>query len=330
LDKKDATLFGDVPAHSVPVAELHKSAGQLLDNVAQVVLGKRDVARLCLVALLAGEHVLLEDVPGVGKTLMGKALAKSVDGSFCRVQFTPDLLPSDIVGSSIFNAKHSEFVFNEGPIFSNFVLADEINRAPPRTQSALLEAMSDAQVSVDGQTHPLAKPFMVIATQNPFEFEGTYVLPESQLDRFLVRISMGYPSREFETEIFNNHRNGEPVDVLESVCDWRRVLEIQSAVREVSVDDSIAQYMLDVVHATRDSTDLSFGVSTRGALSWYRAVQSLAFIDRRDYAIPDDAKGLAISVLSHRVQQRGGIQGGQREDVEAIIREIVGRIALPG
>jgi MoxR-like ATPase len=328
LDKKDSTLFGDVPATNVPIAELHKSSQLLLDNVAQVVLGKQDVAKLCLVALFAGEHVLLEDVPGVGKTLMGKALSRSVDGNFCRIQFTPDLLPSDIVGSSVFDTKNSEFVFNRGPIFSNFVLADEINRAPPRTQSALLEAMSDCQVSVDGQTHPLAQPFMVIATQNPFEFEGTYVLPESQLDRFLLRISMGYPDREFEAEIFKNHRQGEPIEALEAVCDWRRVLDIQLAVREVVVDDSIADYMLDVIHATRDSADLSFGVSTRGALSWYRAVQSLAFIDSRTFAIPDDAKDLAVSVLSHRVQQRGGVQGGRRDDVEAIIREIVGRIPL--
>ena len=330
MDKKDTALFGDVPPTNVPTAELHKSSKQLLENVAQVVLGKQDVAKLCLVALFAGEHVLLEDVPGVGKTLMGKALSRSVDGSFCRIQFTPDLLPSDIVGSSVFDTKHSEFVFNRGPIFSNFVLADEINRAPPRTQSALLEAMSDCQVSVDGQTHPLARPFMVIATQNPFEFEGTYVLPESQLDRFLLRISMGYPDRKFEADIFKNHRQGEPIEALEAVCDWRRVLDIQSAVREVVVDDSIAEYMLDVVHATRESADLGFGVSTRGALSWYRAVQSLAFIDTRSFAIPDDAKDLAISVLSHRVQQRGGVQGGRRDDVEAIIREIIGRIPLPG
>ena len=330
MDKKDTALFGDVPPTNVPTAELHKSSKQLLENVAQVVLGKQDVAKLCLVALFAGEHVLLEDVPGVGKTLMGKALSRSVDGSFFRIQFTPDLLPSDIVGSSVFDTKHSEFVFNRGPIFSNFVLADEINRAPPRTQSALLEAMSDCQVSVDGQTHPLARPFMVIATQNPFEFEGTYVLPESQLDRFLLRISMGYPDRKFEADIFKNHRQGEPIEALEAVCDWRRVLDIQSAVREVVVDDSIAEYMLDVVHATRESADLGFGVSTRGALSWYRAVQSLAFIDTRSFAIPDDAKDLAISVLSHRVQQRGGVQGGRRDDVEAIIREIIGRIPLPG
>ncbi|MEL7497513.1 MAG: MoxR family ATPase [Planctomycetota bacterium] len=308
---------------------MQSSAQQLLDNVASVVLGKRDVATQCLIALLAGEHVLLEDVPGVGKTLMGKALAKSVNGMFRRIQFTPDLLPSDIVGSSIFNTQRSEFVFNEGPIFSNFVLADEINRAPPRTQSALLEAMSDSQVSIDGQTYPLAQPFMVIATQNPFEFEGTYVLPESQLDRFLLRISMGYPNREFETEIFKNHRSGEPVDQLESVCHWSRVIEMQSAVRAVEVDDSISDYMLDIVHATRDSPELAVGVSTRAALSWYRAVQAAAFIDNRHYAIPDDAKNLAVSVLSHRVQMHGGVHGSQRTDVEAIIREITGGVEMP-
>ena len=260
---------------------------------------------------------------------MGKALSRSVKGSFCRVQFTPDLLPSDIVGSSIYNSQQSEFIFNEGPIFSNFVLADEINRAPPRTQSALLEAMSDAQVSVDGTTHQLAKPFMVIATQNPFEFEGTYVLPESQLDRFLIRISMGYPDREFEAEIFKGHRGGEPVEELEAVCDWQRVLEMQNAVRDVVVEESITQYMLDIVHATRDSPELAVGVSTRGALAWYRAVQSLAFIDGRSFAIPDDAKELAVVVLGHRVQMRGGMQGGQREELEAVITEIVSNIELP-
>lgn len=322
-------MFADLPQRTVTATELQDSARALLENVSKVVLGKRKIAQYCLIALLSDEHVLLEDVPGVGKTLMGKALSRSVDGLFCRVQFTPDLLPSDIVGSSIFNSQHSEFVFNQGPIFSNFVLADEINRAPPRTQSALLEAMSEAQVSVDGVTHKLAKPFMVIATQNPFEFEGTYALPESQLDRFLIRVSMGYPDREYESAIFNNHRRGEPVDELESVCDWRRVLELQAAVRDVVVDDSIASYMLDIAHETRDSPELSVGVSTRGALSWYRAVQAQAFVDGRAFAIPDDAKSLAVPVLGHRVQIQGGIQGSQRLEVEAIIREITSKIALP-
>ncbi|MFT5301968.1 MAG: MoxR-like ATPase [Mariniblastus sp.] len=329
MDKNNSALFDELPQASVTTEELQKSAQALLDNIAKVVLGKADVARLCLVALLADEHVLLEDVPGVGKTLMGKALSRSVEGEFRRVQFTPDLLPSDIVGSSVFNSKQSEFVFNEGPIFSNFVLADEINRAPPRTQSALLEAMSEAQVSVDGTTHKLAKPFMVIATQNPFEFEGTYVLPESQLDRFLVRVSMGYPERKYESEIFKGHRSGEPVEALEPICDWRRVLEMQAAVRDVIVEESITEYILDVVHGTRDSPELSVGVSTRGALAWYRAIQALAFIDGRTYAIPDDAKELAVSVLGHRVQMRGGMHGGQRDELEAIITEIVNKVALP-
>lgn len=329
MDKKDTSVLDNLPANRVSLDELYKSAQRLLDNVASVVLGKRDVATKCLIALLADEHVLLEDVPGVGKTLMGKALAKSVDGEFRRIQFTPDLLPSDIVGSSIFNTQRSEFVFNEGPVFSNFILADEINRAPPRTQSALLEAMSDAQVSVDGTSYQLARPFMVIATQNPFEFEGTYVLPESQLDRFLMRISMGYPDRKFEAEIFKNHRAGEPVDKLDSVCDWSRVIEMQSAVRDVEVENSISKYMLDIVHATRDSPELAVGVSTRAALSWYRAVQAAAFLDGRKYAIPDDAKDLAVEVLSHRVQMHGGVHSSQRTDLEAIIREISSQIELP-
>ena len=302
---------------------------KLEDNIAAVVLGKRDVARLCLVALLAGEHVLLEDVPGVGKTLMGKALANSVDGQFNRLQFTPDLLPSDIIGSSVFNAQTQEFEFHPGPIFSNFVLTDEINRAPPRTQSALLEAMSDHQVSVDGVTHKLPTPFMVIATQNPFEFEGTYVLPESQLDRFLLRISMGYPDAEFEQEIINSHQQGEPVDSLDPVIDTSTVAQLQQAVRDIRVEPSISKYMLDVIHATRESDDLAIGVSTRGALLWNRAVQAMALVDGRDYVVPDDAKNLALAVLAHRVMAKGLSQGSQRDSVESIVRRIVQQIPLP-
>ncbi|MCH2181174.1 MAG: MoxR family ATPase [Mariniblastus sp.] len=295
-----------------------------------VVLGKQDVARLCLVALMAGEHVLLEDVPGVGKTLMGKALAKSVSGDFCRIQFTPDLLPSDIVGSSIFNSRDSQFEFVPGPVFNHFVLADEINRAPPRTQSALLEAMSDGQVSVDGCSHPLAQPFMVIATQNPYEFEGTYVLPESQMDRFLLRISMGYPGREDEQEILASHRLGQPVQQMEPVCTSQDILDIQQAVRNVDVETSISEYMLDIVQATRESPRLSVGVSTRGVLLWYRAVQALAMIDGRRYAVPDDAKQLAVPVLSHRVQLHGGMRGSTRDELESMLRDIVSQTPLPG
>ncbi|MFM7565008.1 MAG: AAA family ATPase [Planctomycetota bacterium] len=316
-------------AGTVTQSSAYATVETLLDNVSQVVLGKRDVARLCLVALLAGEHVLLEDVPGVGKTLMGKALSKSIDAQFRRIQFTPDLLPSDIVGSSVFNSTSGQFVFNPGPVFGNFILADEINRAPPRTQSAMLEAMSDRQVSVDGTTHPLIAPFMVIATQNPFEFEGTYVLPESQLDRFLLRISMGYPAREYEREILSSHRSGEPVEELRPVCSTDEMVAIQRLVRSVKVDDSIADYMLDIVHQTRESDELAFGVSTRGMLLWYRAVQASAFIDRRDYAIPDDAKNLAVSVIAHRVQTKGFMQAGQRQEAEEIVRRILTQVAVP-
>ena len=301
----------------------------LIDNIESVVLGKRDVAKMCLVALLSGEHVLLEDVPGVGKTLMGKAISRSVDGSFRRIQFTPDLLPSDIVGSSVFNTKENRFEFNQGPVFSNFVLADEINRAPPRTQSALLEAMSDAQVSVDGTTHQLSSPFMVIATQNPFEFEGTYVLPESQMDRFLLRISMGYPDREFERKILNSHRAGEPIDQMTPACSPADLVQLQQQVREVKVEDSISDYIMNIVQATRESPQLSVGVSTRGSLLWYRATQARAFIEGRDFAVPDDAKELAVAVLSHRIQLPGVMHGGHRDESEAAIREIIGTVATP-
>jgi MoxR-like ATPase len=309
--------------------ELRGAVAELEANIGRVVLGKGEVIRMCLVALLAGEHVLLEDVPGVGKTLVAKALAKSVAGIFCRIQFTPDLLPSDIVGSSVFNAKTAEFRYSKGPIFANVVLADEINRAPPRTQSALLEAMSDKQVSVDGTTHDLPDPFMVIATQNPFEFEGTYPLPESQLDRFLLRVSMGYPDREEERRVLQTHRDGEPVHQLGPVISTQQVAALQRAVRDVDVEDSIYDYVLDIVEATRNCPDLHVGVSTRGALSLYRAAQALALISGRTFVVPDDIKRLAVSVLSHRVINRGYLQGAQREVVESIIQRLIEQITAP-
>ncbi|MGI9518674.1 MAG: AAA family ATPase [Pirellulaceae bacterium] len=315
--------------NQIQAPDLFALITKLETNISAVVLGKQDVARQCMVALLSGEHVLLEDVPGVGKTLMGKALSRSVDGDFCRLQFTPDLLPSDIVGSSVFNSQTQEFVFHPGPIFSNFVLADEINRAPPRTQSALLEAMSDGQVSVDGTTHALPRPFMVIATQNPFEFEGTYVLPESQLDRFLLRVSMGYPDREYEQEILNSHRVGEPVENLTAVVDRAMIEQMQTAVRNVKVEPSISQYMLDVVHATRESSELAVGVSTRGALLWNRAAQAAALIDGRDYVVPDDAKQLCMQVLAHRVMLQSVVPGGDRSAAESVIRQIIDTVPAP-
>jgi MoxR-like ATPase len=302
---------------------------ELEANIASVVLGKPEVVRLCVVALLAGEHVLLEDVPGVGKTLVGKALARSVSGHFCRIQFTPDLLPSDIVGSSLFNAKTSEFVFSPGPIFANIILADEINRTTPRTQSALLEAMSDGQVSVDGQTHRLPRPFMVLATQNPFEFHGTYPLPESQLDRFLLCTRIGYPDREDELQVLNSHRRGEPVDELRPALDTDQVLALQDKVRQVNVDESIQEYLLDIVDATRRNQELHVGVSTRGALCLHRAAQALALVEGRDFVVPDDVKRLAVPVLAHRVITRNYSQAGYRDVVESLIQRLVDGVRTP-
>ena len=295
----------------------------------KVIFGKPEVIRYCVVALLSGEHILLEDVPGVGKTLAGKAIAKSIAGKFARLQFTPDLLPSDITGSNVFNSTESQFVFNQGPVFNNIVLADEINRAPPRTQAALLEAMGDHQCSIDGKTYDLPRPFLVVATQNPFEYEGTYVLPESQLDRFLLRVSMGYPDLDFERDVLKSHRDGEPVDQLTPVLSTDDVIQLQQQVRQVKVEASLGDYMLDVVHRTRECPDLSVGVSTRGALLWYRAAQSYAFASGRDYVVPDDIKRLAIPVLSHRVLARGLVQGSQREVVEGIIDRLVSEAPVP-
>ena len=303
---------------------------QLQNNIAQVVLGKDEVIRLIVAALLAGEHVLLEDVPGVGKTLTGKAMARSVSGEFRRIQFTPDLLPTDITGSSVFNSRTQEFTFNRGPIFANIVLADEINRATPRTQSALLEAMSERQVSVDGQTNPLPRPFMVIATQNPAEFEGTYPLPESQLDRFLLRIPVGYPAREIELRVLGSHREGEPVDNLQPVLTCEQIVSLQGDVRHVKVDDSINHYVLDIVEATRRCEDLHVGASPRGALALYRAAQASALVAGRSYVVPDDVKSLAIPVLAHRVISKGYLHGGQREAVEALIQRLVDEVPVPG
>ncbi|GIW88837.1 MAG: magnesium chelatase [Isosphaeraceae bacterium] len=310
-------------------AAVSASLDRLQENIGSVVLGKPDVIRLAVVALLAEGHILIEDVPGVGKTLLARAIAASIDCSFHRLQFTPDLLPSDILGASVYQPSTGDFLFKPGPIFANVILADEINRTTPRTQSALLEAMSERQVSVEGQTHPLPAPFLVLATQNPFEFEGTYVLPESQLDRFLIRLKMGYPVRSEERRILNTHRAGEPVDSLRPVLSAAQVVELQRLVRTVRVDDSIADYLLDLVQATRDSPDLHVGVSTRGGLALYRAAQSLALVSGRDYVVPDDIKTLAAPVLAHRVLGKSFLQAGQFAAAEAIIRDLVDRLRVP-
>ncbi len=311
------------------VSSVHDVLSRLRTNVESVVYGKPDVVQLLLTALLAGDHILLEDVPGVGKTLLGKALAKSIDGKFTRIQFTPDLLPSDILGSGVYHASEGTFKFHPGPVFANVVLGDEINRAPPRTQSALLEAMSEKQVSVDGETHPLQEPFMVIATQNPFEFEGTYLLPESQLDRFLLRIQVGYPSREAERRVLVSHQAGEPVDHLQSVATLEEVKKAQTATRAVQCKDATLDYLQDLVEATRTCPELRVGLSTRGALGLFRACQALALLERRDFIVPDDVKRLAIPVIAHRVVPRGFAAGSDRSEAEAIIQRILQGLTVP-
>jgi MoxR-like ATPase len=301
---------------------------RLRDNVAAVVLGKPEVIRLALVALLAEGHLLLEDVPGIGKTLLAKALAKSLACGFHRIQFTPDLLPSDLLGTSVFHQGSGTFVFQPGPVFTHVVLADEINRATPRTQSALLEAMSDRQVTVDGQTRPLGPPFFVLATQNPYEFEGTYPLPESQLDRFLLRLHVGYPDRVAERGILTGHRAGEPVDHLQPVLAIPDVLALQQTVRDVKVEASVTDYLLTVIGATRTHADVHLGASTRAALALYRACQALALVDGRYFVVPDDVKQLAVPVLAHRILPRAA-RGGGGDAAEVIVHDIVERTHVP-
>jgi MoxR-like ATPase len=300
----------------------------LRENVAGVFLGKPDVIRFAVLALLADGHLLLEDVPGVGKTLLAKAIARSLHCKFSRIQFTPDLLPGDLLGTSVFQQHTGEFHFQPGPVFSEVLLADEINRATPRTQSALLEAMAERQVTVDGKTRPLGPPFLVLATQNPYEFEGTYPLPESQLDRFLLRVHIGYPDRAAERAILTQHRAGEPVESLASVLTPADVVALQRQARDVRVEQPVAEYLLDLVDATRVHPDISLGASTRAALGFYRAIQALAVVDGRDYATPDDVKALAEPVLAHRLMTRGWDQGS-RQDAAPVVQELLAKTKVP-
>jgi MoxR-like ATPase len=302
---------------------------RLQANVNGVLLGKPEVTRLALTALLADGHLLLEDVPGVGKTLLAKALARSLDCPFHRIQFTPDLLPGDLLGTSIFHQPTGEFIFQPGPIFAQVILADEINRATPRTQSALLEAMQERQVTLDGQTRPLGPPFFVVATQNPYEFEGTYPLPESQLDRFLLRVQIGYPDRAAERELLIQHRAGEPVDNLPQVVRSEDVVSLQARVRAVKVADPLADYVLDIAEATRQHDDIALGASTRAALGLYRAAQASALIDGRDYAVPDDVKRLAVPVLAHRILSKRWSQGMRDDAAVKALEQILDRTRVP-
>ena len=314
----------------MPTATSH-IVSQLKSTITRAIYGKEEAIQLALITLLARGHLLIEDVPGVGKTTLAQALAKSFQCGFQRVQFTSDLLPSDVLGVSVYNPESREFEFRPGPIFANVVLADEINRTTPRTQSALLEAMNDAQVTVDGKTLPLPNPFLVIATQNPVEHHGTYPLPESQLDRFLMRIKMGYPSHETEKEILRKRANDDPLHSLQPVADVAEVLAMQEAVTHVKVDSSLQDYALEIVNRTRKSDQLALGVSPRGTLMLQRAAQARAFLDGRDFCLPDDFKQLAVSVFAHRVVASARHASLQRksETTETALREIVESVRVP-
>ncbi|HSY33115.1 MAG TPA: MoxR family ATPase [Verrucomicrobiae bacterium] len=307
---------------------------QLQRSIARAIYGKEEAIQLSLITLLARGHLLIEDVPGVGKTTLAQALAKSFHCTFQRIQFTSDLLPSDVLGVSVYNPESREFEFRSGPIFANVVLADEINRTTPRTQSALLEAMNEAQVSIDGKTMSLPQPFLVIATQNPVEHHGTYPLPESQLDRFLMRIKMGYPSPETEREILRKRvgvRGENPLDALEPVADVSEVLTMQDEVAHIKVDSSLHDYALEIVNRTRNSDLLALGVSPRGTLMLQRAAQARAFLDGRDYCLPDDFKKLAVPVFSHRVvaSSRHASLQKKSETTESVLRDIVESVPVP-
>jgi len=302
----------------------------LRQNVEQAILGKTDAVSLSIVALLARGHLLIEDIPGVGKTTLASSLARSIGGTFRRVQFTSDLLPSDITGISVFNPETRVFEFKRGPLFANIVLADELNRATPKTQSSLLEAMGEFRVSVDSVTHPLPNPFFVVATLNPVEHHGTYPLPDSELDRFLMRLRMGYPDSGAEREIILRQRLVNPAETIEPVLSGEDVVGLQKSVRDVHVDDSVLDYMLAVVKQTREHPAVELGVSPRGSLSLYRSVQALALVEARGFTTPDDVKRLAVPVLAHRLVLKPTAGSGRSgETARMIVEEILHRVPVP-
>jgi MoxR-like ATPase len=311
------------------MADVQEIANRIVENVERVIVGKRQSVQLTVLGLLCQGHILIEDVPGVGKTVLAKSLARSVGCKFQRIQFTPDMLPSDVTGISVFNQKTREFEFRPGPIHAQIVLVDEINRATPKTQSALLESMEERQVTVDGHTHVLETPFMVLATQNPIEYEGTFPLPEAQLDRFMLRIRLGYPSKEDEIVVLDRQRKSHPINHLEQVVSVEELLDAQEAIKEIYIDEQVKRYIVEVVRQTREHPDVYLGSSSRGALAIYRLGQARAAMFGRDFVLPDDVKALAGVALSHRI-----IVGpaARIKDIEpdAIVQEILDRVAVPG
>jgi len=303
-------------------------AEKLLSNVKSVIRGKDDVAEKCLICVLCGGHILLEDVPGTGKTTLAKALAKSMDLPFARIQFTPDLLPSDVTGVNIFDQKSGEFMFRAGPVFTGILLADEINRATPRTQSGLLECMEEKRVSVDGETRLLPDPFLVVATQNPVEIQGTFPLPEAQLDRFFMRLSMGYPDRESEREMLSGRMKTDPLAGLTAVANREDVLSAQASVREVHMEDAVKDYILQIVAATRSHDRIRLGVSPRGSIALMRASQARAAVSGRDYVIPEDVKAVAGDVLCHRLSCKGSAHS-QQQAAQTVIGQILASVQAP-
>ncbi len=311
------------------MADVQAIAKRIVENVERVIVGKKHPVQLTVLGLLSQGHMLIEDVPGVGKTVLAKSLSKSVGCKFQRIQFTPDMLPSDVTGISVFNQKTREFEFRPGPIHAQIVLVDEINRATPKTQSALLEAMEERQVTVDGTTYPLGTPFMTLATQNPIEYEGTFPLPEAQLDRFMLRIKLGYPDKSEEIEILNRQQYTHPITKLEQVVSVEELLTAQEAIKEIYIDEQVKQYIVEIVRQTREHPDVYLGSSSRGALAIYRLGQARAAMFGRDFVLPDDVKALATTALSHRI-----IVGpaARIKDVspDEIVKEILERVPVPG